>query len=210
MQSTKRALLDLGLLAVLSTAIGFGVNAIRTRGAIKPNYNYFNRAAQAPSRAENGVSPAKANLPFLGQANPPMDEVLPVTQAENKKHLQHDYQEIHFPELVKVFQDPTTAQGLNLFVDARKPDLYEEGHIPGAMQCDPYEPDDALSSIVARANGVERVIVYCGGGDCEDSIFMCRELVDAGLSYDSIFLYPGGWNEWSTNKMPAQAGAEAQ
>jgi len=128
-------------------------------------------------------------------------------QMENTKHLEHDYQEIHFPELVKVFQDPATAQGLNLFVDARKPDLYEEGHIPGAVQC---ELGDAIDDVIARANGVERVIVYCGGGDCEDSIFMCRELLDAAVPYDSIFLYPGGWKEWSANQMPTQTGRQEQ
>jgi rhodanese-related sulfurtransferase len=226
MQSFKRALLDIGLLGVLSIAIGFGVNAVRERGAIKPTKNYFEKTAQTPSqpkpasRSTGEVSPPTPNLtttpPTTGTTTaaatithdaPKQPETAPV---ENTKHIQHDYQEINFGELVKVFQDPATTQGLNLFVDARKPDLYEEGHIPGAIQCDPYEPDDALNGIVARVSGVERVIVYCGGGDCEDSIFMCRELLDAAVPYDSIFLYPGGWNEWSANQMPAQAGREEQ
>lgn len=225
MPSFKRALLDLGLLGLLSIAIGFGVNAIRERGAIKPTKNYFEKTAQTPprpkpaSRSTGEVppptlhptpTPPATSTPTVAtnkQDAPRQSETAPV---ENTKHIQHDYQEIDFGELVKVFQDPATAQGLNLFVDARKPDLYEEGHIPGAIQCDPYEPDDALNGIVARASGVERVIVYCGGGDCEDSIFMCRDLVEAGLPYDSLFLYPGGWKEWSTKQMPAQTGREEQ
>ena len=219
MQSLKRALLDLVLLGGLSIAIGFGVNSVRERGAIKPTKNYFDKSAPMTSRPKAKLPPPmpnQTNTPsttgtITAATNTPSAPKQPGSaEAENTKHLQHDYQEIDFGELLKVFQDPATAQGLNLFVDARKPDLYEEGHIPGAMQCDPYEPDDALDGIVARANGVERVIVYCGGGDCEDSIFMCRELVEAGLPYDSIFLYPGGWKEWSANHMPAQAGREEQ
>lgn len=215
MQSFKRAILDLGLLGILSIAIGFGVNAVRERGAIKPTKNYFEKTSQTRLRPKGEASSATPNPPLPKQnkvANLPIDVPKPpvVAQAELATHLQHDYQEINFGELVKVFQNPATAQGLNLFVDARKPDLYEEGHIPGAVQCDPYEPNDALEDVVARASGVERVIVYCGGGDCEDSIFMCRELVKAGLPYDSIFLYPGGWKEWSANQMPAQAGAQEQ
>ncbi len=219
MQSLKRTILDLGLLGLLSIAIGFGANAVRDRGAVKPTKNYFDKTTQAPSRPKVEVSlptpNAAAAPPTTGIATAPtMTQDAPkqagAAQTEESKHLQHDYQEIQFAELVKVFRDPATARGLNLFVDARKPDLYEEGHIPGAVQCDPYEPDDAMDDIVARANGVERVIVYCGGGDCEDSIFMCRELVGAGLTYDSIFLYPGGWKEWSGNKMPTQVGREEQ
>lgn len=210
MQAFKRVLLDLGLLGVLSIAIGFGANTIRERGAIKPTKNYFDKTTQAPSRSEGEVPPASPNPPSSKHANLQTKEAVPAAKSRNTKHLQHDYQEIDFVELVKVFQDPATAQGLNLFVDARKPDLYEEGHIPGAVQCDPYEPDDALDHVVARASGVDRVIVYCGGGDCEDSIFMCRELLDASVPYDSIFLYPGGWEEWSANQMPAQTGREEQ
>jgi len=225
MQSLKRVFLDLGLLGGLSIAIGFGVNAVRERGAIKPMKNYFDKTAQSPSRPKpasrstgEGLRPKPNQTttpPITGTTAaatnaPDASKQLGAAQAENTKHLQHDYQEIDFGELVKVFQNPATAQGLNLFVDARKPDLYEEGHIPGAIQCDPYEPDDALNGIAARASGVERVIVYCGGGDCEDSIFMCRELLDAAVPYDSIFLYPGGWKEWSANQMPAQAGREEQ
>ena len=222
MPSFKRVLLDLGLLGVLSIAIGFGVNAIRERGAIKPTKNYFEKTAQTPSRPK----PASRSTGEVSPPTPNQTATPPITgtttaatnthdapkqpgaaQAENTKHLQHDYQEIDFSELVKVFHDPATAQGLNLFVDARKPDLYEEGHIPGAVQC---ELGDTIDDVIARANGVERVIVYCGGGDCEDSIFMCRELLDAAVPYDSIFLYPGGWKEWSANQMPAQTGREEQ
>ena len=210
MQTIKRTLLDLGLLGVLSIAIGFSVNGFRERGAIKPTKNYFEKTTQAPSRLQGEVPPASPNPTSSKQANLPVNEVKPVVKPENTKHLQHDYQEIDFEEVVKVFQNPATAQGLNLFVDARKPDLYEEGHIPGAVQCDPYEPDDALDNVVARASGVDRVIVYCGGGDCEDSIFMCRELVNASVPYDSIFLYPGGWKEWTANQMPTQTGREEQ
>lgn len=219
MHTLHRVLLDLGLLGVLSIGIGFGVNAVRERGAIKPTKNYFERTAQAPSQPKAEIAqpavipshtPSAARDAMAAVGTPNTAKQPEPAKAATTKHLQHEYQEIEFPEVLKVFHSPATAQGLNLFVDARKPDLYEEGHIPGAMRCDPYEPDDALNGIVARANGVERVIVYCGGGDCEDSIFLCRELIEAGLPYDSVFLYPGGWTEWSAKEMPAEVGGREQ
>jgi len=215
-QTFKKALLDLVLLGLLSIAVGFGTNTVRIRGAIKPNKNYFEKMAQLPAAAVKKVAPPPPAIESRSSAattaNPKLPAVTnpPVDDAEPTKHLEHDYQEIKFPDLVKVFNDPGTAQGLNLIVDARKPDLYEEGHIPGAVRSYPYESDGTIDDVVARTSGVERVIVYCGGGDCEDSIFMCRELVDAGVPYESIYLYPGGWKEWSAKQMPIETGSEEQ
>jgi len=57
--------------------------------------------------------------------------------------------------------------GLNLFIDARDEEHYVEGHIPGAIQCDPYQIERYLQNTMDRVNGVERIIVYCNGGECE-------------------------------------------
>ena len=64
--------------------------------------------------------------------------------------------------------------------------------------------DNAQGALYAAAI----VVVYCGGGDCEDSIFMCRELVETGLASDNIFLYEGGWHEWSESDQPTQTGPD--
>ena len=56
--------------------------------------------------------------------------------------------------------------------------------------------------------GALKVIVYCGGGDCEDSVFMCRELLEADVPYDAIHLYVGGWEEWTAKGMPVEEGRQ--
>jgi len=178
----KTTIVELFALAILSLVLAFGVNAVRLKGSIKLTHNYFERS----------VDPAK---------------VPGKPASESTKTLEHPYHEIAFGDVARVFRDPATQQGLNLFVDARKAELFEEGHIPGAMHCDAYELGAALEEVVARANGVERVIVYCGGGDCEDSIFLCRELIEAGASYDDVFLYAGGFKEWVARGMSVDTGS---
>ena len=212
MSVLKQTLAELLVLALLGVALALGANSVRSQGSIKLAKNYFDKGSpmkRAPTddatRAAEGSSGAA--LPAHVQAVEPA----PSTAApELEHHPPHDYQEILFDEVVEVFSDPRTAGGLNVFVDARKDELYEEGHIPGAVQCDPYEEERYLQTVLDHVNGVERVIVYCGGGDCEDSIFMCRELIAADVPYELVYLYPGGWKEWTEQNMPVATGREAR
>ena len=106
----------------------------------------------------------------------------------------------------RVFDDPDTQSGLNVFVDARNDHNYEEGHLPGAVQCDPYLVDQYWDNVEPLVLGAMKVVVYCGGGDCEDSIFMCRELVNQGVPTEALFLYEGGWKEWVAAGGAAEIG----
>jgi rhodanese-related sulfurtransferase len=135
------------------------------------------------------------------------------TAAEQVKpteggHIQHDYQSISLKDVIDAFNDPLTAKGLNVFIDARNDQHFEEGHIPGAVQFDPYHVEQYLDAAAAKANAAEKVIVYCNGGDCEDSIYACRELLTAGVPYESIYLFEGGWKEWSAAQQPVSPGRE--
>ena len=183
------------LLGLLSTGLAFGFNAVRKEGHIKPTKNYFDKSA--PTAA---ASAANAQMPNGGAASS--------SPAPKPKHLEHDFQEISFDEVLAVQKDPETARGLNVLIDARKEDDFAEGHIPGAICCYPYEIEKCINKVLDRATGADKVIVYCGGGDCEDSIFMCRELVNAGLPSEGIYLYPGGWKEWCARREPSRNGAE--
>ncbi len=114
------------------------------------------------------------------------------------------YQEVSFAEVVDLLNDPDTELGLNVFVDARSSELYAEGHIPGAVWCDPYETEAHIDDVTGVATAADKVIVYCTGGECEDSIFMCRELLEAGIARKAIYLYPDGWNEWIERGQPVE------
>lgn len=159
----------------------------------------------APNQiARRGADASVANT--SAQESPPASAIgdAAVEQSGAGKHLKHEYQSISFNEVVAVFNDPLTRQGMNLFVDARNDDNFNEGHIPGAVQCFPFEMHLHIDEVLARANGVDKIIVYCNGGDCEDSIFTCRDLIAAGIPSESVYLYEGGWKEWAAKDMPVE------
>ena len=197
----KRVIIDVLILGVLSLGLGFGANAVRGAKKLDPTKNYFEKSATKPNKSDAATAAKPVTPPPAAPT-----QAAPVVAEKPTQKLVHEYQEIQFDELVKVFKDPGTKQGLNIFVDARKEDLYAEGHIPGAMHCDAFQVNEHLDDVLDRANGVERVIVYCSGGDCEDSILMCRELINAGVPTEAVYLYPGGFKEWTANDMPVDTG----
>ncbi len=178
--SFKMTMLELVVLSVVGLLVGFGANAVRGSGSIKINKNYFAISTSVPVDDDGAAS----------------------------GHADHPYQTVTFAEAVAVFDDPATRQGLNVFVDARNDAQYEDGHIPGAVQCDPFEVERYVDELLIATNGVEKIVVYCGGADCRDSIFMCRELVELGLPSEAIYLFEGGWEEWSDADMPVALGRE--
>ena len=126
-------------------------------------------------------------------------------QASDREQ-QYAYQILTFDQVVAIFNDPNTALGGNVFVDARNGASYEDGHIPGAIQADHYRIDEYLDDLLAYVEAAEKVIVYCNGGDCEDSMFLCTDLLESDVCLDKIYLYPGGWEEWKARKMPIERG----
>ena len=113
-----------------------------------------------------------------------------------------------YDEVVAIFNEENTQLGVNVFIDARADTAFEEGHIPGAVQCDHYQLEDYMEAVLDVVYDAEKIIVYCNGGECEDSIFVCADLIDFDVSYDSIYLFAGGWKEWSGNGMPIAKGRE--
>ena len=196
MKTAKNTALEFALIGVVGVVIALIGNTVRARGAIDLSKNYFFippvEVDTAPATQGEASDAAKANDPET-------------TAPEQPKH---SYKEVDFDAAQTILEDPNTAGGLNVFIDARGDDDYEEGHIPGALQCIPYEIDVYIDAITDNVLGAEKVIVYCGGGECEDSIYMCRELVEMGVPQEAIHLFPGGWSEWVERGGEIETGRE--
>jgi len=61
--------------------------------------------------------------------------------------------------------------------------------------------------VLGACQNAEKVVVYCNGGDCEDSQFAAVTLRDTGVPKEKLFVYPGGMAEWATNGWPIEIGA---
>ena len=96
-----------------------------------------------------------------------------------------------------------------VFLDARDEDGYADDHVPGAVLVDHYRQDKYLPAVMPRLMSAQSIIVYCSGGDCEDSRFLASSLVyEDGLSSDIVFVYEGGIEDWIAKGKPVRKGDE--
>jgi rhodanese-related sulfurtransferase len=90
--------------------------------------------------------------------------------------------------------------GKAVFLDAREEAEYKEGHIKGAINM-PFEQWDSYwESVKPKLDSTTEIVAYCGGLDCELSLFEAREL--KRLGYNKAYIFFGGWLKWQDAKLP--------
>lgn len=175
----RRVLLEAAAVAAVAAAIGFAANALSPRG-LSLTRHYFPGAA--------------------GIATRPSQTTLVARIREN------GLQWVDGDEAAGLFRNPGFREHRILFVDARDVEHYAEGHIPGAYEFDPYHPEKKMGIVLPVCQAAEKIVVYCNGGECEDSQFAAIALRDAGIPNQKLFVYAGGIGQWKTNGLPLEAG----
>jgi rhodanese-related sulfurtransferase len=188
----RRILLEGLVVAVVGAALAFAANALSPRG-LQLTRNYF----PAPALPLGVTNPAPA---VAGSPTPSVTQLLSARLAAEGLHLADSNL------VARLFHDPRRDQDGVVFVDARDDEHYQEGHIPGAYQLDYYHPADYLATALQVCQIAQQVVVYCNGGNCEDSEFAATLLRDAGVGKDKLFVYGGGMTEWNTNGWPVELG----
>lgn len=79
-------------------------------------------------------------------------------------------------------------------VDVRRADLYDLGHIPGALSFPLSEFDQNINRFRHRFKADDPLLVYCSGVTCHDSHTFGARLIELGYSH--VFVYAGGFSEW--------------
>ena len=96
------------------------------------------------------------------------------------------------------------ANGEALFVDARDPDFYELGHIPGAVNLPVSDFDSVFPKLKEQLLEAPRVIVYCDGASCEMSVDLTEKLLLAGLP--NVEIFTGGIQQWEATGQQMEEG----
>jgi rhodanese-related sulfurtransferase len=94
--------------------------------------------------------------------------------------------------------------GKALFVDARDPVSFYEGHIKGALNCPPAEAKRYLEEVRVLALSGLVIVAYCDGVDCPLSTELARSLQQAGVS--SVRVLVDGWSRWRKAGFPTEKG----
>jgi len=92
-----------------------------------------------------------------------------------------------------------------VFLDARSPDEYKEGHIPGALNYYADDLDQFAPLVLPQLKDKnQELVAYCHGSSCELSLVLARALINLG--YTNVKVFFGGWPEWKKAGYPIQAG----
>jgi rhodanese-related sulfurtransferase len=193
-----KILLEAALVAVAGIALAFAANQISPRGLALAR-NYF------PTGTNDAVRVATSALPTSRIAS-----INPVTPSPAQQLAEQIKQEglqlIDGQQTVQLFHDSHLNQGI-VFIDARDESYYREGHIPGAYEFDPYHPEQYFPTVLPVCRTAEQIVVYCNGGDCDDSQTAALLLKDVGIANRKLLVYGGGITEWTNNHLPVETGA---
>jgi rhodanese-related sulfurtransferase len=164
------------ILASLTLAVALLVNGLRGQSGLDLGRDYF-PADTIASESEGGPGD-KAEI------------------GEDSGKPQHGYTSFQLAD-AKDYQQYLDDRDGVIFLDARSAKLYEAGHIPGARLCHHYRQDQYIPAMLEELRAADIVVIYCAGGDCEDSIQLATDLVFThGLTQELIAIYEGGFAEW--------------
>jgi rhodanese-related sulfurtransferase len=189
----KRVLLEGLVVAVTGAILAFLANGLSPRG-LKVGRDY------GKLKALPAVPGTNTMVKLVGTNAPSPQETLAAELKAQGLQLAGSNQ------VLRLFHDPGLDQGVIAFVDARHKEDYEAGHIPGAYLLDFYHPEHDLSNVLQVCQLALQVVVYCNGGDCDDSERTAIMLRDLGVPKERLFVYGGGMTEWRTNALPIETG----
>ena len=193
--------LEAVIVGALGLAFAFLANQLSPRG-LNPARNY------SPGGGKAGVvpSPAVVSSRSLDVTNVPAPASSPAALLAKRLEAKGLHL-LERPEVEKLFHDPRLQQNAILFIDARDEDHYQAGHIPGAFEFYPYYPEKYLAAVLTPCQLAEQIVVYCTGGECEDSESAALFLRDAaGVPGGKLFVYGGGMTEWEAAGLPVESG----
>jgi rhodanese-related sulfurtransferase len=93
------------------------------------------------------------------------------------------------------------------FLDARRTSVYRAGHIAGSRPFSIWESDvdDKVKQFFNEGHDPSQpIVVYCSGGDCEDSHMLAVKLHMAG--FDNALVYKDGFPDWQKRGLPVHTG----
>lgn len=88
-----------------------------------------------------------------------------------------------------------------LFIDARKSQFYETGHIKGAINI-PWHGPEEKATIPENLSTNQLIITYCEGIECDSSVELAYFLFDTGFYRVQIFYT--GLEEWLNANYPIE------
>jgi rhodanese-related sulfurtransferase len=171
------------------------------------------RGMPAPTTSSPAPAPAPTAAPTTENRQPTTAKKTPLqlpvksvkaAQKQFDPHPDKPYIEIHGDDVAYLHSNGV------LFLDARRTSVYEQGHIPGARPFSIWESDvdDKVNKLFAERPDAkdqnQPIVIYCSGGDCEDSHMLAQKLW--GIGFNNAYVYKDGFPDWQKRGEPVHTG----
>jgi rhodanese-related sulfurtransferase len=153
------------------------------------------QAAGSAAAARPTPAPSSAPSPAIG---------VPVAGTAFPPHPDKAWAEISGDAAAELYARKTVP-----FLDARRTSVYRDGHIAGARPFSVWEADIDEKVKAYFAEGTDQsapIVVYCSGGNCEDSHMLSEKLYLVG--FDNVLVYKDGYPDWVNRGLAVTKGAE--
>jgi len=87
-----------------------------------------------------------------------------------------------------------------VFIDARTPSEYDQGHIQSAVNLPWHDVDNYFETVIMTLDPETMVITYCDGGTCSLSHDLAVFLKDLGFTRVKVLV--NGWALWKEHDLP--------
>ncbi len=205
MSEIRRVVLEALLLCAAGTAVGLAVNAVSPLGLTLGRDYFLASRGSGLVPAATGTAPAGPPASAAGGENHHAESEAETAAVMRLRAL--GLQDMPHAEVEESFRSPLRESMAYLFVDARDARHFQEGHIPGALHVDYYQIDRHIEQVLPYCQAAERIIIYCNGGNCDDSELLAQSLITVyGVDPAQVFVYPGGMSEWRRRGLPVERG----
>ena len=128
---------------------------------------------------------------------------LPLLPSDSKKADSFSEQALYKPMSMARAVELFNHHGA-LFVDARIPEAYAEGHIPGALNLYPGDFEQWSQTLIDKFPPEKIMITYCDGTQCP----LARELAEklTWLGFEHVYCLLDGWEVWQARHLPMESG----
>lgn len=152
-------------------------------------------APKTPAVLQNRIAAPPGNYPGFAPPTPKVPDAKKTVTAPAPADTE-------FPHLS--LEGAKRRFGRAIFVDARPSPQYLEGHIRDAVGFDVNDFDRAAPRALPQLPPTAEIVIYCSGGDCDDSLMLARRLKQMG--YRNLQIYLGGYPEWKKAGQPVATG----
>lgn len=202
MKEIGRVILEAMIVLIVGTAFSLGANFV-SKHRLNITRDYF------PPLKKPQTYPILEAQPSPGPAASPATASAPTAlETEEQRIKDAGFTPIRYDEVLRMYGDEKYQHGAYVFVDAREEAQFKAGHVPRAWPLNHYDPnlDASIAAVLPVFLSAEKIVLYCEGGNCTDSLFAAGDLRDKGLEAARLYVYAGGFDEWKNHGQPVEKG----